>query len=99
MAFVWLWQAWRERPREWVASVDSWFDSLDREISLSLTTLDSQLRFLMQQLRAGHTMFGTPVLVPGPLSHLQDIPLDIGVRAVNHLAFGVVANSRIDPPP
>jgi hypothetical protein len=98
-AFDWLWRAWREQPAALGAAVDRWFDGFEREISLSISTLESQLRFILRQLHAGHLAFGIPPLAPGPASCGLNIPLPIGLRAVNHLAFGAVASLRIDPPP
>jgi len=98
-AFAWIWRAWRERPEALGAAVDRWFDPFEREISISISTLDSQLRFVLLQLRAGHITFGIPSLSLGPMDRGLSIPLAAGLRAVNHLAFGAVASSRIDPPP
>ena len=100
-AFAWLWRAWRESSSELGATVDRWFDQLDRETSLSISTLDSQLRFILLQLRVGSQAFGLPAFAPlaGGVSGMTELTVDCGLQAVNHLAFGAVANSRIDPPP
>jgi len=98
-AFVYLWHAWQRCPREMAASVDRWFDECAQEVSIAMSTLDSQLRFVVRQIYAGHATFGIPPLAPGPILREPAIPLDSGLRAIQHLAFGAVANSRIDPPP
>jgi len=99
-AFAKLWHAWRESPRELGASVDRWFDSFSREVSLSLSTLDSQLRFILRELSAGYVVFGIPPLPPGPANlRARTLSSAEGALAIHHLAFGAIANSRIDPPP
>lgn len=98
-AFVRLWKTWRETPRELATSVDRWFDGFEQEIFISISTLDSQLRFILAQFIAGYATFGIPAMSAGPLSQARAIPMASGLQAINHLAFGAVANSRIDPPP
>jgi hypothetical protein len=99
VAFLWLWKAWRESPRELGSAVDRWFDAFHREISIAVSTLDSQLRFTLRQIAAGHRAFDLPPLTSVRLAHGLELPVSTGVRAIRHSAFGAVANSRIDPPP
>jgi hypothetical protein len=98
-AFLWLWEAWRESPRDLGTAVDRWFEAFHREISIAVSTLDSQLRFILRQLSAGHQIFGLPPLTSVRLAYGLDLPVSTGERAIHHQAFGVAASSRIDPPP
>lgn len=99
VAFVLLWQAWKEKPGELVNAVDRWFHGLNQEVYLSIMTLYSQLQLILMQLRAGHLLFGIPSIPPGSIVSLLDIPPDHVEHAILHRAFGLAASSRIDPPP
>ncbi len=98
-AFLWLWRAWQENPRELGSTVDRWFDAFHQEISIALSTLDSQLRFVLTQLSAGQQVFDVPPLESVRLAEAWALPLASAERAIQHRAFGAVANLRIDPPP
>jgi hypothetical protein len=99
VAFLWLWEAWRNKPGALGSAVDRWFDSFHREISIAFSTLDSQLRFILRQISAGHLIFGLPPLTSVRLGYGLELPKSRGEQAIHHRAFGAVANSRIDPPP
>jgi hypothetical protein len=98
-AFLKLWRAWKEKPGEVADSVDRWFDELDQEVCLSISTIYSQLKLILRQLRSGPRLFGTPPILPGGLLALLDISSAQVEGAIGHPAFGLAASLRIDPPP
>jgi hypothetical protein len=98
-AMLLVWQAWKSDASKLQESVDAWFFGLGREVYLSLWTLYSQLQFLTRQAQAGNALFGIPSFAPNSLCGLASLNAHDVELVILHPALGVVANSRIDPPP
>jgi hypothetical protein len=99
VAMLWLWKAWIKSPGKITQSVDHWFEDLEQEVYLALSTLYLQLRFIVRQLQAGRSLFGVKSFAPAALSGVLDLGLPEVESAILHPAFGLAANLRIDPPP
>ena len=99
VAFISLWQAWCESPQDIGTKFDRWFDALKDEVFLSFSTLYTQLQFILRQLRGDQGLFGVPPFSLTNLQALGQLPEPSIKQAVNHRAFGCIANNRIDPPP
>ena len=98
-AMLLVWQAWKQDARKLQESVDAWVFGAGREVYLSLSTLYSQLRFLTRQAAAGRVLFAIPAFSPNALLGLASLESHHVEAVILHPAFGVAANSRIDPPP
>lgn len=98
-AILLVWRAWRNDAGKLQESVDGWIFGAGREVYLSLSTLYSQLQFLTRQAQAGQALFGTPAFSPNALCGLAGLDCHVVDAVICHPAFGVAANSRIDPPP
>ena len=99
VAMLLVWRAWKSDASKLQESVDGWIFGIGREVYLSISTLYSQLQFLTRQLQAGHALFGTGAFSPNALCGLASLRAGSVEAAILHPAFGVAANSRIDPPP
>ena len=98
-AMLLVWRAWRQDASKLQESVDGWIFGVGREVYLSLSTLYSQLQFLTRQLQAGPALFGTGAFSPNAICGLASLGAGSVDAAILHPAFGLAANSRIDPPP
>lgn len=98
-AMLLVWQAWKSDASKLQESVDAWIFGVGREVYLSLSTLYSQLLFLTRQAAAGRVLFKIPAFSPNALCGLASLAPHHVDAVILHPAFGVVANSRIDPPP
>jgi hypothetical protein len=99
IALLWLWGAWNKTPCALVQSVDRWFNRMEREVYISVSTIYLQLRLIVRQLQAGHLLFGVKHFTPATLSGALDLNLPEVESAILHPAFGLAASLRIDPPP
>ena len=97
--FLRLWRAWLEKPGDLANTVDEWFHELSQEVSFSVSTLQSQLRLILRQVRAGSGPLGMPACQLVRVSALCSLPSGSVDQAIRHRAFGVWASLRIDPPP
>lgn len=98
-AFAQLARAWRKSAARLVDDVDRWFHGLEGEVYLPASTLYAQLRFVVRELRLGWRRFGLAPFHGVLIEDLSRIPAVATDSAIAHPAFGVVASSRIDPPP
>ena len=98
-AMLLVWRAWRQDASKLQESVDGWASGLGREVYLSLSTIYSQLRLLTRQAAAGRVLFAIPPFSPNALCGLASLAPDHVDAVILHPAFGLAANSRIDPPP
>jgi hypothetical protein len=106
LALVWLTRLWRSKPTDGDAPadfltrrIDRWFERLKREVYLPASTLYAQLRFIVRELRLGGSRLGLPPFDGQAACDLELLPLPLIEAAIAHLAFGLGASSRIDPPP
>jgi hypothetical protein len=94
--------AWRLGPRRLVDAVDAWWRGFEREVYLSISTLYSQLRFVVRELRVSHVLEIAAVPAVQRLrsvADLAEVPAAVVTAGIAHPSFGCGASLRIDPPP
>lgn len=94
--------AWREHRGRLALEVDRWWVGLEREVYLAASTLYSQLRFIVGELRVSPVLAisGLPAVQRlRSIGDLADVPVPILRAGIAHLSFGCGASLRIDPPP
>lgn len=98
-AFSRLAHAWIRRGVAMIQEVDRWFSDREQEMYLAASTLYSQLRLIVRELRLGWARFKVPPFSGASVWDLKLVEPDSFDVSILHHAFGLGASSRIDPPP